>query len=263
MSKQSTIVSWLAVFIILALVLYPTAFDKRPNLFEYTKWAADSSGLLLGYAALLFGFSLLKASGGKMKKGLAWFSLGMFIMGSSFFFGPIINHYKIIDKDLVEAIHGVGMLGGMLGWLMAHYWFLSVVETDTMTPKQWLAYGLVFLVFIALFFPTMFAARTFGNALKYWTELAGFGIGAVMLVMAIKAYRYIGSGYKTAINWLMLSSAAMVLAYPFGPIGQPNHFWTGATGGTFHHGIMAFSILLFLGTVFYFQRMEIFTNKTS
>ena len=39
----------LPVILISTVIVYPTAFDKRPDLYAYTKWAADSFGLRLHY----------------------------------------------------------------------------------------------------------------------------------------------------------------------------------------------------------------------
>ena len=121
-----------------------------------------------------------------------------------------------------------------------------------------LAFAAVFLAAMFAFYPTMFASRTFGNAVKYWTELAGFGFGAAMFVMAIRAFKYVGGRYQSVLYWIFISAALMSFSYPFGPIGQPNKLWTGAQGGTFHHGIMALSMACFLVTALFLQRLEVY-----
>ncbi len=186
----------------------------------------------------------------------------MFIMGSSFFFGPIINHYHLIKPDLVEGLHGLGMFCGMIGYLMATYSFMRVFEATPTLRRYFIYYALIFIIFMGLYVHTMFVDRTFGNTIKYWAELASFGLGGVMILMSLLAHRRIGSGYLKAMNLLLISSVLITLSYPFGPIGQPTTLWTGAQGGTFHHGIMAISILFFLVTVLYLRRLEVYTSSS-
>lgn len=246
------------LFVLLLLVLYPTVFDKRPNVFAYTKWGADTVGLIIGYISVLFGLKLLPQSGGKMKQGLIWFTVGMFVMGSSLFFGPILDHYKILAGDSIEALHGIGMLGGMIGYLIAHHIFLSIGAGTEQQRRNYIMYGAVFLIFFFAYLPTMSVGRTIGNDVKYWTELTGFGLGGVMAAMAATSFRSIGGRYRMVMNWLIFSAIFMVVAYPFGPISQPNTLWTGPQGGTIHHGIMAIAMLFFLVTTILLQRLQVY-----
>lgn len=245
--------------VVLFFLIYPTAFDKRPDVFAQTKWGADVLGLLFGYASLWVGTSLALKSGGQLRTGLWWFNVGMFIMGSSFWFGPIINHYKLINPDLVEGMHGLAMLGGMLGYLMAMVKLPEIGGSHMLSVPKVVIYIIAFLGLMALYYPTMSVMRTPGNALKYWAELAGFGTSGVMAAMAFFTFKSIGGRFRHALNWLLFSSTIMALSYPFGPISQPNHYWTGAQGGTMHHGIMAVSILFFLGTVILLRRLEVYS----
>lgn len=267
MTPFQKITIWVLYLVVIAAVLLPTVYDMRPDIWAYTKWGADASGLIFGYLAFIIGLQIASTSGGKMKKGLQWFAAGMGIMATSFFFGPIIQHYKIIKPDTVEAIHGIGMLGGMIGYLFAHHHFVNIIRSAGGEPRtgksDTFRHLFVFVVFLLLFAPTMGATRTFGNNVKYWAELASFGLGGVMLAMAVRAFREIGGKYRRALNWLTFSMVVMSVSYPFGPIGQPNHFWTGTQGGTLHHGLMALSILLFLGTTLMFRRIEIYTPAAS
>lgn len=257
MSKKSFITSLgIIVFILLLAVIYQTSMDTRKSIYDYTKWGADSLGLLVGYTGLFIGSELFLLSGGKMRKGLLWFDIGMFIMGSSFFFGPILNHYHLIKPDMVEAFHGIGMLGGMIGYVIAFGQFTSIAVMDR--PRRYYAEIAVGALFMLLFIPTMLATRTLGNVIKYWTELAGFGLGGAMIPMAIYALKHVGGAYRRALTWLFVSAIAMVASYPFGPISQPNPLWTGPQGGTFHHGIMAIAISLFLVTAVLLSRLQIY-----
>ncbi len=253
----------LVVGVLLLLILYPTSLDTRSTIYDYTKWGVDSLGLMAGYLALIFSIGLLPISGGQTRRGLIWFAIGMFIMGSSFFFGPIINHYHLIKPDYVEGLHGVGMLGGMIAYLVATYSFMRVFEAKPTLRRYFIYYLITFLVFMSLYISTMFVDRSFGNTVKYWTELASFGLGGVMILMSLLAHRRIASGYLMAMNLLLISSIFVTLSYPFGPIGQPTKLWTGAQGGTLHHGIMAISIILFLVTVLYLRRLEVYTSSSA
>lgn len=257
--NKSLIVGGVIVFLVLLAILYPTISDMRPTIYDYTKWLADTFGLLFGYFGLIVGLGLVQRSGGKMKSGLTAFNVGMFIMGSSFFFGPIINHYRIIDKDLVEGIHGIGMLGGMVGYLIAMHWFLSIIGGNRVSKREMVWNILIFLIFISLYIPTTGVHRTLGNNIKYWTELTGFGLGGVMVLMVFRAKRFLGGSYRNAVYSMLVSMIVMSLSYPFGPISQPNHFWTGAQGGSIHHGIMALAIILFLWTAVSLQRLNVYS----
>lgn len=248
--------------IILFSVLSPTVSDARADIYAYTKYISDLFGIILGYLALFVGLALIPVSGGKMRLGLIWFSVGMFIMGSSMFFGPVLGHYKIIGTNIMEGLHGLFMLGGMIGYLFANYWFLEIIEPNSFLRKNlWYPIGAFFL-FALLFFPTMFVHRTFGFNVEYWTLLASFGISGAMLTMTVRAYRNIGVGYKKAMNVLLLSTVFFSLSYLYGPIGPANHFWVGGAGGTLHHGFMALGIISFLVTSLYLRRLDIYYSPT-
>jgi len=249
-----------AAAVALFFVLYPTAFDARNGIYDYTKWGADSLGLIFGYIALIVGLGLIPISGGEMRRGLSWFGVGMLIMGSAMFFGPVINHYALISPDLVEGIHGIFMFGGMVGYLLANYWFLKIVEPESAVRRS-VQYAIIaFVVAVALFYTTMLVHRTTGNTIKYWFELASFGIAGMMVVMTLHAYRAIGPGYRKAMDMMFVSTLIMAASYPFGPVGQPNHFWTGTQGGTIHHGLMAIGMVSFLITALYLRGLDIYSS---
>jgi hypothetical protein len=252
----------LAAAFLLFLVLFPTAWDVRATVFDYTKWGADSLGVMAGYLGLLIGLGLLAVSGGHFRRGLLWFAFGMLAMGSSFFFGPIINHYTLIDKDLVEGIHGIGMFVGMVGYLISMYYFMMIFDSAPMSRRQILYFVITFIIFVLLYIDHAFVTRTTGNTIKYWAELGSFGLSGIMVLMSVLPYRRIASGYRKAMNMMLFSSFVMVLCYPFGPIGQPTTLWTGAQGGTLHHGIMALSIFLFLLTVLYLRRLDVYASRS-
>ena len=253
----------ICVAVLLLLVLFPTVFDARSSIYDYSKWSADSFGLIFGYVALIIGLGLLPISGGDLRRGLSWFAVGMFVMGSAMFFGPVINHYKLVDPDLVEGIHGIFMFGGMIGYLLANYWFIKIVE-PTASARRSMTYAIIaFALFVMFFYPTMAVHRTTGNTIKYWFELMSFGISGTMLAMTVHAYGSIGRGYKKAMNMLLLSTVIFAASYPFGPVGQPNRFWTGAQGGTVHHGLMAVGIISFLITALYLRGLDIYSEKSA
>jgi len=243
-------------------VVYPTAFDARATIYDYTRWTADSIGAVFGYFALIIGAGLLSRSGGQMRRGLFWFCVGMLIMGSAFFFGPIVNHYKILAPNTVEALHGLGMLGGMLAYLIANYWFLNIVQPNAFSKKFLWIYGVVFVVAVLAFYPTMFVPRALGPEIKYFAELLSFGVSAVMVTMTLHVLGRVGAGYRRTITLLFISTVLMAACYPFGSIGQPNHLWALSEGNTAHHGLMALSILGFMATVFSLRRLEIFSSPS-
>lgn len=259
MTKKNLL--WVIVLAVLLFIVYPTAFDKRADIFAATKWGADTLGLFMGYIALLVGINLFSKTEGRIRIGLLWFNIGMFIMGSSFFFGPIINHYNIINKDLVEGVHGLFMLGGMIGYILALYFFLRVGTEEILTKWSMSLYTIIFFLAISFYIPTMSVMRTQGNDIKYWAELLSWGLGGIMVVMAMRAFVYIGGRYRKVLSWLFVSVIIIDLSYPFGPISQPNTYWTGAEGGTVHHGIMALAIVFFLGTIVFLRRLETYIRE--
>lgn len=259
---NKSILMWVIMFVVLAALIYPTAFDKRADIFAQTKWGADTLGLVFSYTALWVGITLARRSGGMMQRGLWWFNIGMLIMGSSFWFGPILNHYKLVNPDSVEGIHGVLMLGGMIGYLVAIYWLLRIGALNPLASKKVIFYLLAFFTLVGLYYSTMFVVRTPGNNIKYWAELSSFGIAGIMVVMAIFSLSVLGGSFRRAFGLLLLSNIIMATSYPFGPISQPNHLWTGAQGGTLHHGIMAVSVLVFLATVLYFKKLQVYGDDS-
>lgn len=263
MSSIATRTLLIAGILVIMFVLYPTVFDARPTVYDHARWVADSLGLVIGYIAVVFGLSLLPISGGHMRRGLFWFFVGTLVMGCSFLFGPLVNHYRLLDSEVVKGLHGIGMLGGMLGYLIAVYLFLTIVGSKTLSGKYLWFCALIFVLFTALFYPTMAATRALGSVVNYWADLVSFGIGGVMLSMIIREYRHIGPGYRKAMTMLCISTVFMTLSYPVGIISQPNSFWTATQGGVFHHGFMVISISCFLVTVFYLKRLEIYSSPSS
>lgn len=247
----------------LALFLLPSSFDPRPTLYDNARWIADSLCILVGYVAFILGLSLLPVSGGQMRRGLYWFVMGTFIMGTSCLFGPLINHYHIFGAEFVKASHGLGMIGGMIGFLLATYLFLTIVGSKTFSKRFFLFCFLVFVTSLALFYPTMFAERSIGSDINYWTDLFSFGIGMVMLTMIIRSFRRIGPGYRKVMIMMFVSTIFMTLTFPAGIISQPNSFWNATQGGVFHHGFMVFSVTFFLITVFYLKRLEIYSSPSA
>lgn len=261
MSPIVTKILLLGGILVLGFLLYPTAFDARADMYEFAGWAADSFGLIVGYAACIFGLSLLPISGGQMRRGLYWFVVGTFATELAFLVGPLLSHYHLFARDVIGTVHDLGMLGGMVAYLLAVYWLLTIVKLRTFSAKHLWFPVLAFLVSAALFYPAMFLARTQGDTFNHWISVVGFGIGVTMFVMILREYRHIGPGYRKAITMMCISTVFMTLSYPAGVFLQP-HAHGSIHTGVFHHGFMAIAVGCFLATIFYLKRLEIYSSPS-
>lgn len=263
MSPSSKLQTFLWVFILLILffIIAPGINDKRVEAFETLEWVADVCGVLIGFLSALLVSHLISRSGGRVKRGMLWFIVGMIGMSISLIFGPIILHFGIMAESTAEGFHGSIMLIGMVGLTGAFYWLLRVIEIKQMSTKDyWYFVGAFFFCWL-IAVPTLFAERPLGGWVEFWTHLSGFGLVGVAIMLTIYWYKMIGTGYKSTI-FIFPSLVVMGSAYFFSllnAIARSKGWWTEVQGEILHHGTMDIAMVLFLMTILYLSGLAIFT----
>ena len=251
---------WFFVIAVLLFIIAPGINDTRTEAFETWEWIADVCGVLIGFISALLVSRLIARSGGRVKKGLLWFIVGMIGMSLSLIMGPIIGHFDIMDPSTGEGVHGSIMLLGMIGLTGAFYWLLRVVEIEEMSAKDYVYFAGAFLFCWLLAIPTFFAERDLGGWVEFWTHLSGFGLVGVATMFTIYWHKLVGGGYKSIV---LISSSLLMMggSYFFSllnAIARPRGWWTDVQGEIFHHGGMDIGMVLFLLAVLYLNSLEIF-----